>query len=221
MYVDSILYYEFEVDKLDFNTTRYINAHIDYCEKIENNIKFHRCYKLPHNNLTNYHNLVNNGIINFNDTSIHDLRLEVKDIFDNTSFINFKIKASNIPFTKKDISKNETNSIFFDYRKINTFENKEVNIDLDKFSLYESLNFSYNSFENLTTYSNFHKIHDRNTPLHKNYTLKIKASVPNSIKSKTYIARTNDKIKFWHVGGSWEEIGLKQKQEILHILYNF
>ena len=212
LYVDSTLYYEFKVDKLDFNTTRYINAHIDYCEKIENNIKFHRCYKLPHNNLTNYSNLINNGIINFNDTSIHDLRLEVKDIFDNTSFINFKIKASNIPFTKKDISKNETNSTFFDYRKINTFENKEVKIELDKFSLYESLNFTYNSFEkNLTTYSNFHKIHDRNTPLHKYYTLKIQANVPNSIKSKTYIARTNDKRKFWHVGGAWEDNWIETK----------
>ena len=123
-----------------------------------------------------------------------------------------KLKHQIFLLQKKIYPKNETNSIFFDYSKINTFENKEVKIDLDKFSLYESLNFTYNSFEkNLTTYSNFHKIHDRNTPLHKNYTLKIQANVPNSIKSKTYIARTNDKRKFWHVGGAWENNWIETK----------
>ena len=65
--------------------------------------------------------------------------------------------------------------------------------------------------KNLTTYSNFHKIHDRNTPVHKYYKLKLKADVPNSIKNKTYIARTNDKRNFWHVGGSWEENWIETK----------
>ena len=54
LYVDNEIYYSFQVDELNFNTTRFINAHIDYCEKIENQIKFHRCHKLPHNKLKNY-----------------------------------------------------------------------------------------------------------------------------------------------------------------------
>ena len=33
LFVDTIKYYEFKADKLNFNTTRYINAHIDYYEK--------------------------------------------------------------------------------------------------------------------------------------------------------------------------------------------
>ena len=35
MYIDSLLYYDFKVDELDFSTSRYINAHIDYYEKKE------------------------------------------------------------------------------------------------------------------------------------------------------------------------------------------
>ena len=75
LYVDNEIYYNFQVDELDFNTTRFINAHIDYCEKIENQIKFHRCYKLPYNKLNNYNNLKNNGIIQFNDSTIHNIKI--------------------------------------------------------------------------------------------------------------------------------------------------
>ena len=39
LYIDDNLHYEFIANELDFNTTRYINAHLDYYEKIENNQK--------------------------------------------------------------------------------------------------------------------------------------------------------------------------------------
>mgnify|MGYP000474372297 CR=1 FL=1 len=62
--VDTNICYKFTVDELDFSTSRFINAHIDYAEKKESKNKYHRCYKLPNNKLTNYSNLINDGIIN-------------------------------------------------------------------------------------------------------------------------------------------------------------
>ena len=46
LFVDSILIYHFELDELDFSKNKYINAHIDYEEKILNKRKFHRCFRL-------------------------------------------------------------------------------------------------------------------------------------------------------------------------------
>ena len=53
LYVDKELKFHFIADTLDFITTRFINAHIDYKEKIQNKIKFHEL-KLPYNKLKNY-----------------------------------------------------------------------------------------------------------------------------------------------------------------------
>ena len=54
----TVINYKFEADKLDFKTNRYINAHIDYTERIVNNVKYHRCFKLKNNKLINYKNLL-------------------------------------------------------------------------------------------------------------------------------------------------------------------
>ena len=85
LYVDSVNIYEFKVDELNFKTTRYINAHIDYKEKKINKRKYHHCYKLPHNNLNNYTKLINNGIIDFDDNELHLIHIEITDFFQNTS----------------------------------------------------------------------------------------------------------------------------------------
>ena len=59
LFVNNNSVYNFVADKLDFSTNRYINSHIDYYEKKANNKKFHRCYKLPNNLLTNYRKFIN------------------------------------------------------------------------------------------------------------------------------------------------------------------
>ena len=53
MFVNDILYYNFIANQLNFTTSRFINSHIDYTEKKINNIKYHKCYKLPNNKLKN------------------------------------------------------------------------------------------------------------------------------------------------------------------------
>ena len=56
-----------------------------------------------------------------------------------------------------------------------------------------------------------HHVHNNKTPVHKKYTLSIKANVPDALKSKAYIATTNMKGNFWHIGGEWENSFLRTK----------
>lgn len=205
LFVDSLLYYQFEVNELNFNTTRFINAHIDYCENKLSGNKYHRCYKLQNNKLSNYSNLINNGIISFNDTLLHLVKIEVSDIFGNQSEVNFNIKSLNMPFLKKCILKTDSFNQLFSYSKTNTFSTQNIKINMPAYSLYEKMMFKYSNNDSLKgVYGLVHSVHNQNTPVHKKYTLSLKANVTERLKNKTYIAKTDQKGKFWYRGGSWE-----------------
>lgn len=210
--VDNNIHYKFTVDELDFNTTRYINAHIDYCEKEESKNKYHRCYKLPNNKLTNYSNLINNGIINFNDTLIHQIDIEVSDIYNNTSNISFKLKATNNPFLIRCPLPKDTINTSFKFDKQNTFQEDDIDIHMQAFSLYEPIMFHYNTTDSIEgVFQKVHHIHYNNTPVHKHYTLALKANITDTLKDKAYIATTNMKGNFRYIGGEWVDGFLKTK----------
>jgi hypothetical protein len=210
--VDSIICYEFKVDELDFSTSRYINAHIDYCEHKESKNKYHRCYRLPHNKLTNYSNLINEGIISINDTLTHLISLEVTDIYGNISELDFKIKSTNNPFLLRCPLPKDTINTPFRLDTVNIFKKEDIELTMEAFSLYEPLMFRYNTTDSVEgVFGLVHHVHNNTVPVHKKYTLSIKANVPDTLKNKTYIATTDMKGNFWHLGGKWQNGFLKTK----------
>jgi len=210
--IDTNTCYQFKVDELDFSTSRYINAHVDYKEKKESKNKYHRCYRLPNNKLTNYSNLINDGIISINDTLLHSINLEVTDIYGNTSTLDFKIKSTNNPLLNRCPLPKDTINTHFNLDKVNIFKEENIELHMEAFSLYEPLRFHYNTTDSVDgVFGEVHHVHFNNTPVHKKYVLSIKADVPDTLKSKTYIATTDLKGNFWHLGGSWKEGFLKTK----------
>ena len=93
MFVDEKLIHHFEVDELSFSEKRFINAHIDFEEYTDNNIRFNRCYSLPYNKLSNYKVNINKGILRFTDNKKHNVRFEVNDIENNTSIVEFNVQS--------------------------------------------------------------------------------------------------------------------------------
>ena len=212
LYIDSAIHYEFKADQLDFSTTRYINAHMDYCEKKESKTKYHRCYKLPHNKLTNYTTLVNDGIINFKDTLIHRIDIEVSDIYNNTSIVSFNVKSTNNPFLNRCPLPKDTINTLFKFNKENIFLKDDIELYMKEYSLYESMMFHYNTTDSVKgVLGKVHHIHYNNTPVHKYYSLGLKSNLPDSLKEKTYIATTDLKDNFWHIGGEWRDNLLQTK----------
>ena len=210
--VDNNICYQFKVDVLDFSTSRYINAHVDYKEKKESKNKYHRCYILPNNKLKNYSNLINEGIISIKDTLTHSISLEVADIYGNVSELDFKIKSTNNPLLNRCTIPKDSKSIPFSFNKVNTFKKENIELHMDKFSLYEPLMFHYNITDSVSgVFGEIHQVHFNNIPVHKKYTLSIKADIADSLKSKTYIATTDMKGNFWYIGGEWKDGYLKSK----------
>ena len=214
LYVDEKLTFHFLADTLDFITTRFINAHIDYKEKIQNKIKFHRLFKLPYNKLKNYKTNINNGIISLKDTNIHNIKIHVEDYNQNLSEIKFKVKNS--------LRKNDQYNLLneepiqdvvqkkFYYKHKNIFLFKNLKIFLSDYSLYEDMIFRYSLLDSIKgVYGNIHRCHKKDTPLHKKYDLYIKENIPDNIKDKVYIAKREKENIFKYIGGIWEGLYLK------------
>ena len=210
--VDTTICYKFKVDELDFNTTRYINAHVDYKEKKESKNKYHRCYRLPNNKLNNYSNLLNEGIISIKDTLTHLISIEVTDIYANVSLLDFKIKSTNNPLLIRCTLQNDSISTPFSYNEENTFKRDNLELMMQAFSLYEPLLFNYNSIDSIDgVFGEIHQVHFNNIPVHKKYNLSIKAYVHDSLKAKTYIATTDLNGNFWYLGGEWKDDYIQAK----------
>ena len=214
LYVDEKLTFHFIADTLDFITSRFINAHIDYQEKIQNKIKFHRLFKLAYNKLKNYKTNINNGIISLNDTNIHDIKVHVEDYNQNLSEIKFKVKNSLRKNNQYNLLNEEPiqdvvqKKFYFKHKNI--FLYKNLKIFLSEYSLYEDMIFRYSILDSIKgIYGNIHRCHKKDTPVHKKYDLFIKENVPDKIKNKVYIAKREKDNTFKYLDSSWEGLYLK------------
>ena len=213
VFLDSALIYFFELDRLDFNKNKYINAHIDYQEKKNSKKKFHKCFKLPNNSLKNYKEILNNGYIRLNDNDIHKVRIEVNDTYQNTSVLNFKIRMKT---EQKELKSNEITDAnirtkLFPWNYENSFESDHFKISLKERTLYETINFRYKKKDSISgVYGMIHMCHYDYVPLHKKATISIKSKIPNQLKEKAYIAKVNNE-RYSYVGGKWKNNYLTTK----------
>ena len=210
LFLDSNLIYHFELDKLDFSKNKYINAHIDYEEKVLSKRKFHKCYRLPHNPLKNYKTILNSGYINLDDNKVYHIKFEVFDSYKNKSELSFFLKKSKIDY--KDTSE-VTNEIVrkFSWYNENNFSNNNFKISINKNYLYESIDFKYLEKDSLKgVYGKIHQCHYEIVPLHKSAKISIRASVPRHLREKVYIAKIKGK-KFRYFGNKWENNFLTAK----------
>ena len=210
LFLDSNLIYHFELDKLDFSKNKYINAHIDYEEKVLSKRKFHKCYRLPHNPLKNYKTILNSGYINLEYNKIYHIKFEVFDSYKNKSELSFYLKKAKIDY--KDTSE-VTNEIVrkFSWYNENNFSNNNFKISINKNYLYESIDFKYlekDSIEGI--YGKIHQCHYEIVPLHKSAKISIRASVPRNLREKVYIAKIKGE-KFRYFGNKWENNFLTAK----------
>ena len=210
LFLDSNLIYHFELDKLDFSKNKYINAHIDYEEKVLSKRKFHKCYRLPHNPLKNYKTILNSGYINLDDNKVYHIKFEVFDSYKNKSELSFFLKKSKIDY--KDTSE-VTNEIVrkFSWYNENNFSNNNFKISINKNYLYESIDFKYLEKDSLEgVYGKIHQCHYEIVPLHKSAKISIRASVPRHLREKVYIAKIKGE-KFRYFGNKWENNFLTAK----------
>ncbi|MAR39165.1 MAG: peptidase M23 [Flavobacteriales bacterium] len=202
MFVDTKLIHHFEVDKLSFSEKKFINSHIDYEEYSDNKIRFNRCYSLPYNRLSNYKVNINKGILSFKDNYKHNIKFEVRDIENNTSYLEFDIQSTETTpkFEKEDSVE------MIKYDEAQTFSMSDFKAHIPAYSIYNNYPFFSklgNKKEN--TLSKEYHFMDKNIPLHKEIVISIGDSISDSLKDKCYIALKKSDGTFQYKGKTWKE----------------
>jgi hypothetical protein len=140
--------------------------------------------KLPGFHGTVYQEMDGTGIIELNDTLLHDVRIEIFDAYENSSTLNFQIQYSEAfdqgvkPPARRMLIPNHVNII----------EEKDFEVYMPENSLYDSIPYRYYS-ENVFPSGSVtaqHRFGDPVYPLHSAFSVRIKTtqSVRDDLKSK-------------------------------------
>ncbi|MCK5840514.1 MAG: M23 family metallopeptidase, partial [Bacteroidales bacterium] len=195
LFVDSVLHFSSKAEKFSFNETRYINAFIDYNEYKTSKSRYVQTFIAPNNHLSIYGDVINNGIVEFNDNKIHLLQFIVQDIKKNKSVLTFYVKATKITGGENSVKEQSVNrGTLFLYNKPNQFESNGLIIKLPEGVLYQDILFEYDVSDKMDgMVSKIHHIHTKFTPVHKYYKISIKPdSLPERLLQKAYIVRYED-----------------------------
>lgn len=204
--------YTFRMDQLDFDQTRYVNSHIDYAHYQKYSRRLHKSWVDPGNRLGNYPVLINRGKINLSDRQVHEIKYMIKDVNGNESQLAFNVISKPMKITKQ-----ERTGIPVAYNKKFSIEENGLEADFDPGTFYSDFLFDFqvqaagNGF-----YSPVFKLHDKETPVHRYYRLRIKAiNLPLHLRGKALIAILDAKTgKKQALGGEyslgWVEANTRQ-----------
>lgn len=203
LYADDELQYHYQMERFAFSETRYINSHIDYETKQKERKSIHKSFLDPNNKLSIYKDTNDSkGIIHFNDDKVHRIKYVVSDIHNNTSELEFYVQQNFAINSKNNLNE----GIYFDANRINDFHRDELQLYIPNKSLYRSMRFQYEMKNSpKSCIAPLHKIHNKNTPLHKYAMLSMSIdSLTPSLQEKACIVKINEDNTMTYVGGEWK-----------------
>lgn len=196
------IYYH-ELEKFTFENARFVNTHIDFVDKQKHNSKFQRSFIAKNNQLGIYKNVLNDGVINFNDDAVHWIKYILKDFAGNTTEWVMKVQSTSKTMPAEAVA--VANWLVFDCYKENLYKKEDIEITIPAYALYDDIKFNYYRSPKVKgTYSLLHHIQDDETALQKAYTLSVKADdLPVELQSKAALVSIRDKGKLRYEGGTY------------------
>ena len=189
---DTLNLFQIDMEKLSFSTTRYINSIIDYSYFMQNKKRLVKTQVDTNNNYNFYKKVVNNGILNINDTLTHNLTYEITDVYGNISNLKFDItgEITDSLIVDKDSVVGE----LFLYNTKNSIVTDSLIATFPANIFYKSFYFDYDiHVGDSVSFSDTYKLHNRLTPVHKNFNLKILPNTTDtSLLNKLYVAYSSD-----------------------------
>jgi hypothetical protein len=157
---------------------------------------------LPNQNLSIYKNVVNRGLISFNDNFAHKIEYIIEDASKNISELVFYMQKSPSCLISKTYQEIKCDK-YLRWNKKNSFERDGIKVTFPENCLFDDLCFTYKSSK--ASYGYLSKIHELSniyTPLKKPATLSIKPDKFDVVlKEKLLIANVNGKECLSSQGG--------------------
>jgi len=200
MKVDGQSTFHFDFDTLYHHQGRYINAHKDYHLYQTDDAYVNRMFRLPGNILDIYDTDDRQGIIPIHTGNTKQVEIKVSDSFDNNRSIAFTItKGTSLPSEDGEIFNHEIKS-----DESSTFNLGELFLSFPRGCVYQTVATRITSRFDEELGQKVCSIHDRNDPVHLPYRIALYLpEVPDSLRSKYYIAGINSKGDEANFGGYW------------------
>lgn len=201
--LDNEKIFSFRAEDIPFSKGRYVNALVEFPQKVNYKRHMVKSWVEPGSSLTTHIESKDNGLFIINDDNQHTVTVELKDHAGNKTERNFKVKRESKllpqPLDSLTLSKGVQMLWFLP----NIYEKGSLRVILPAGSLYRSILFFADSVKDSGFKYPVWSIHSENVPLHSGAEISIKASVPESLKEKAYIAKIDDKGKLSYRGGKW------------------
>ena len=180
----------FIIDSITYAESDYINAHIDKRYRNAGGPFVQHLSKLPGFRGHIYTESGGNGIIELDDTLVHDVSIEVLDANENVSTLTFQVQYS------EALAKNKITSVagkFLIPSQVNVIDEKEFVVYMPEEVLYDSIPFSYSQQNIFPAGSVTAQHHFGNPiyPLHSDFSVRLKTAkeVSDDLKNKLVIIK--------------------------------
>lgn len=211
-FVDQEAFYRLEMKEFAFSETRYVNAHIDYGEKVSSRKTIHRLYRLPNDRLRIYREIRNDGKLDLSNQEKHKIKVLASDVAGNISELSFDLQAKGS--TANTLSRKEESTTPMKYNEASRFEKGPVTVEVPANALFEDINFSYSETPPTNGFlsPNYH-IHSSQTALFKSYTLSVPAPelAPEYRDKLIFVTYDPEEEKISSAGGSYQNGKIEAK----------
>ena len=200
-------YFGFNIDKISFATTRYVNTLLLFPETQNTRNDIFRTYISPNNRLDFYIDVAQRGIIKPQTIKeTETISIQIWDDTGNEASVCFHIKAD-AQYNTTPVA-DHTEGIPVWWLKGYTYTDSLYRVQIPPRALYESLLLKthLNSKMSSDTFSPAITIADESTMLQKPVIIAIKGDkVPLELHSKALIVRKNKQGKETSIGGKWND----------------
>lgn len=207
--LDGKVFYSHIMEEFAFSETRYVNAFIDYEEKVNSRQTIQRLYRLPNDKLRIYRELQNNGMLEMKEAGSRSIQVKANDVAGNISTLSFqfevKERQNNTGIDTADDTLKQASRRML-YNEASSFENEKVSIKIPALALFENIDFTYAESESKDgMLSDFYHIHTPGTPLLKPYTLSVSAPIvaPELRDKLVFVSFDSKEQKYVSAGGKY------------------
>lgn len=206
VWLDEKKIYSYSISRFSFDESKYVNANIDYAERVLHGREIILCNRLSADNFSGLKYDGNNPVHLFSDNNQHKAVFKVTDFHDNTSeaVLNFKSIAQNFPC--KIPAENDT-TFFVSCKKAFTKETADLKVNASKLPfVYDDTYLVISEKEkNKKLFSKIYRIGETTVPVHNAYNLAIKPEkLPQSLLPKALLVKVESNGNMTSAGGEYK-----------------